>query len=671
MIAQSFSSSSFQSNGFGQLATTQTNLRFLGSSTSTSILSRTDDLIQILKSKQMKEAEPMTHVLVPKLEKRTLSFSHFGSFVHWEERNLQGKERSTFLPLVLLVLPVVRQRVIMFYAQFVLAKKGPLSKIWLAAHWERKLSKAQIFETDVQSAVDEIIRPKQKMSLRTTGHLLLGVVRIYSKKAKYVLADCNEAFIKIKMAFRPGTGEIQLVDKRDRNNSEVDILDDLDTVMPDLSDYDFAPGPLQIQQSRIDDITLQEDNFDTRSLRDHNFLNDDMNDFECESNFDEEFERTRRNFEAFQQSSQGWSPACYRSFACLDQIEAARRSVSYLDDGESIAQTLPGSDKFDDDDFPMGGGEEEFEQQLNSLMNNHDEPMETDENNQSIVVPDHEHEAGVSSSPVQSERAVGRPKRRRKLIIDENTTISGDEMKLNMSDYSDTIQPLDLAPPTKRLMKLKETGLAERIFNLPATDLHVNHSFLQFYQSHLVPHTKNHGSGLTAEDIRRTLNMSDNIDEDFENDDPNHLDLSVDPLQEEDFDNQQPVDEVEEAQQTEQNGVENGVEERRSKRRSAQNKPEETEEVAGDSEEEEDEHVFSRRTLNILHSISSRLRVNDNQIVLDDLLTKGSTNKSAAQKFYALLELHKSQAIRIDQNEPYGPIIIQPGSQLDELSGQQ
>ena len=42
------------------------------------------------------------------------------------------------------------------------------------------------------------------MALRTSGHLLLGVVRIYSKKAKYLLADCNEAFVKIKMAFRPG-----------------------------------------------------------------------------------------------------------------------------------------------------------------------------------------------------------------------------------------------------------------------------------------------------------------------------------------------------------------------------------------------------------------------------------------------------------------------------------
>lgn len=36
-----------------------------------------------------------------------------------------------------------------------------------------------------------------KIALRTTGHLLLGIVRIHSKKTKYLLADCNEAFFKV------------------------------------------------------------------------------------------------------------------------------------------------------------------------------------------------------------------------------------------------------------------------------------------------------------------------------------------------------------------------------------------------------------------------------------------------------------------------------------------
>ena len=37
------------------------------------------------------------------------------------------------------------------------------------------------------------------MALRLSGQLLLGVVRIYSRKAKYLLDDCNEALLKIKL----------------------------------------------------------------------------------------------------------------------------------------------------------------------------------------------------------------------------------------------------------------------------------------------------------------------------------------------------------------------------------------------------------------------------------------------------------------------------------------
>ena len=41
------------------------------------------------------------------------------------------------------------------------------------------------------------------MALRLSGQLLLGVVRIYSRKAKYLLDDCNEALLKIKMVRVP------------------------------------------------------------------------------------------------------------------------------------------------------------------------------------------------------------------------------------------------------------------------------------------------------------------------------------------------------------------------------------------------------------------------------------------------------------------------------------
>ncbi len=90
----------------------------------------------------------------------------------------------------------------MFYSEIILAKKGPLGKVWLAAHWgDKKLGRGQIFSTDIASSVDNIVNPSVPLALRVSGHLLLGVVRIYSRKVKYLQKDCEEAMVKIKMAF--------------------------------------------------------------------------------------------------------------------------------------------------------------------------------------------------------------------------------------------------------------------------------------------------------------------------------------------------------------------------------------------------------------------------------------------------------------------------------------
>lgn len=92
----------------------------------------------------------------------------------------------------------------MFYSHVILARKGPLGKIWLAAHWDKKLTKNQIFATDISASVESILAPAAPLALRVSGHLMLGIVRIYSRKVKYLMSDCTEAMWKIKMAFRPG-----------------------------------------------------------------------------------------------------------------------------------------------------------------------------------------------------------------------------------------------------------------------------------------------------------------------------------------------------------------------------------------------------------------------------------------------------------------------------------
>lgn len=69
-----------------------------------------------------------------------------------------------------------------------------------------------------------------------------------------------------------------------------------------------------------------------------------------------------------------------------------------------------------------------------------------------------------------AERTV-KAKRKRKLIVDEVKNISGEEMKSQLSDTTDIVTTLDLAPPTKRLMHWKETGGVEKLFALPGHEI--------------------------------------------------------------------------------------------------------------------------------------------------------------------------------------------------------
>lgn len=88
----------------------------------------------------------------------------------------------------------------MFYSETLLQKTGPLARVWLSANLERKLSKNHILQSNVTDSVEAIITPNQApMALRLSGQLLLGVVRIYQRKTRYLLDDCNEAMMKIKM----------------------------------------------------------------------------------------------------------------------------------------------------------------------------------------------------------------------------------------------------------------------------------------------------------------------------------------------------------------------------------------------------------------------------------------------------------------------------------------
>uniref|UniRef100_A0A7M4EJ92 Rad21/Rec8-like protein N-terminal domain-containing protein n=1 Tax=Crocodylus porosus TaxID=8502 RepID=A0A7M4EJ92_CROPO len=148
----------------------------------------------------------------------------------------------------------------MFYMHLLVNKRGPLAKIWLAAHWEKKLTRAHIFECNLEMTIEKIISPKVRIALRTSGHLLLGVVRIYHRKTKYLLADCSEALLKMKVAFRPGLVDLPKENFEATYHSITlpEDFHDFDTPLPDSNAIDVAEH-FSLNQSRAEDITLTED----------------------------------------------------------------------------------------------------------------------------------------------------------------------------------------------------------------------------------------------------------------------------------------------------------------------------------------------------------------------------------------------------------------------------
>jgi len=105
----------------------------------------------------------------------------------------------------------------MFYAHNLLSmsKKGPLAKVWMAAHMDRKLNKAFIAQIDMKQVVDQIKKPVNSLALRTSGHLLVGLSRIFARKVHYLYTDTNETYQRLNLTIKPGLN----------NNTQIDLID--------------------------------------------------------------------------------------------------------------------------------------------------------------------------------------------------------------------------------------------------------------------------------------------------------------------------------------------------------------------------------------------------------------------------------------------------------------
>ncbi|CEF61189.1 FI11703p [Strongyloides ratti] len=553
-----------------------------------------------------------------------------------------------------------------------LAKKGPLAKVWLAAHWEKKLSKAQVYETDVVDVVNEIMQPKVKMALRTTGHLLLGVVRIYSRKTKYLLADCNEAFLKIKMSFKSGEEEhmmSEISSVSGVSSSLPEVMQDFDITIPEFNEYDLQKQ-MRINQSRIDDITLKEDSVPTTTGFDisEDFGGDDFGDRTLGLRFSEsdaqEIERHRER-------------SLSNHSALAGQMGDISEIKNMEDMRDSVHIELPSSGGFGDvfmSENDLIGEIESLKEPGAEFEDNH-VPMEAELTNGENSLPqlDSFNLEPLHPSQIETVNKLPKSKKKRKLIVDEVKILSGEEMKANMSDFSATIQPLDLAPPSKKLMRMVEYGQTDKLFSNPLMKDMVDTELQSFYKMCCVTRTKD--DVFDGASIATDLELSDDIDlaelpnnqtmEGFD-EFAEVISPSMTPLQATENLDVTLMHEEENSKGEKELDKRNEIKSPEAKRRKSRNV---TDKSFIDEEDDGDDSVrCSRRTHAILNSINNKFKHSENnEIIFTDLLTKSSSRRTIAQKFYALLELTKNLAIKVDQDEPYGEIIIKPGPQLSNI----
>ncbi|XP_054712342.1 double-strand-break repair protein rad21 homolog isoform X2 [Uloborus diversus] len=353
------------------------------------------------------------------------------------------------------------------FTKYLLEKKGSLSRIWLAAHWENKLKRSCIFEIDIQKSISDMITAEIILDLRISGHLLIGIVKIYSKKAQFLLNECNNVFY-IVSAFR--SCKIDLPDKKKQACvKEITLPENFEDL--NISDNSDLITMLSVNQSCVEEITLKE-TFEPLAN-----INDEIEGFEFEGD------------------------------TGLDLIEDLHSLSKY--NKRKVSTSIP-SDKVKDSSPEKGTSVNYFEVQNdeNELLENNEDIILQNEDDSSLQNDEHHLLADNSlrdcnsSDLITCKNQLKKPdiikdplsleplksacekklKPKRKLIIDPVTYITYEKIQKQIFEASD-LAVVNFMPGTKRLMHLKQIGTAEQLFRLPT--INMGNEILHLYQRNL------------------------------------------------------------------------------------------------------------------------------------------------------------------------------------------
>ncbi|KAK6461322.1 Rec8 like protein-domain-containing protein [Scheffersomyces coipomensis] len=162
-----------------------------------------------------------------------------------------------------------------------ISKQGPLGYVWLAANYDKKLTKHQLLSANISDSTEFIVNssinysnsessPQENtngssetngntITLRLSGQLLLGIVRIYSRKTKYLLDDVNDILIKLKTSFKYASGINLGIDGGSINSNQIN-LNLKDTIVSNVKSITLQDQVTQFDLLYQEDLNLDDDN---------------------------------------------------------------------------------------------------------------------------------------------------------------------------------------------------------------------------------------------------------------------------------------------------------------------------------------------------------------------------------------------------------------------------
>ncbi|KJE95869.1 hypothetical protein CAOG_06272 [Capsaspora owczarzaki ATCC 30864] len=571
----------------------------------------------------------------------------------------------------------------MFYSETVLAKKSVLGKVWLAAHWDRRLNKKQIAEIKVFDSSNEILKHPIKLSLRTSGHLLLGVVRIYSRQAKYLLADCSDALVKLRMVYR--TGRVDL--PADASSAAFSAI----TLPANARDMDFLVADVD-----FDALDLQTSAI-TEVMRG---ANDGNADYGFDSEFGPADESTDHHVAEVMRSApdddEETTAFDRRALALPTKNVQERGGDDYVDDTYFYGEDNFGANDGDVTDFFMPKESMADESDLpgaseaGSLLRHSvrlSDMLDLPSNNQTLLEPmSMSMEASVldTSAAPAPKPALRTRANKRKLVVDNEITISTAQMKAQLANSDNIVQQSFVpAPLTKRQMRVRQFELAgpSSLFNNPAMFATVSPLLLQLLERAM-------NDDRTSSDDR-TLRKRDAGAADTSRIEPEQMrdherpatparypdqamsatddSTTVGDVPFDDFGynddgdyNQLEPETAEEREQRLANRREGAAlmtEQTRKSRRQLEDEM--------DEDQADDEGAQARKQAADAPEELTRRELNEIFEKQDEMSFKehmdNATRSKAAEFFVHLLHLRVTNHLEISQGEPYGDIVVKPG----------